>query len=84
MKPAQATRSPRDRQTSDSVVYGSEENTCDSDNKTSNLSEVSAHESRNSDKEPNNSDDIEAWDSANEHLFRILRLTTTGAARGVL
>ena len=33
---------------------------------------------------PSNVDDIKAWDSANEHLFSVLRLTTTGAARSVL
>ena len=31
-----------------------------------------------------NGDDIEAWDTASEHLFSVLRLTTTGAARSVL
>ena len=36
------------------------------------------------DCEPFNVDDIKAWDSANEHLFSVLRLTTTGAARSVL
>ena len=35
-------------------------------------------------REPSNVDDIDAWDSANEHLFSVLRLTTTGAARSVL
>ena len=35
-------------------------------------------------REPSNVDDIKAWDSANEHLFSVLRLTTTGAARSVL
>ena len=34
--------------------------------------------SRNSDEEPNNSDDIKVWDSENKHLFSVLRLTTTG------
>ena len=34
--------------------------------------------------EPSNDDDINAWDSANEHLFSVLRLTTTGAARSLL
>ena len=34
-------------------------------------------------REPSNVDDIQAWDSANEHLFSVLRLTTTGAARSV-
>ena len=32
-------------------------------------------------REPSNVDDIKACDSANEHLFSVLRLTTTGAAR---
>ena len=35
-------------------------------------------------REPSNVDDIKAWDAANEHLFSVLRLTTTGAARSVL
>ena len=35
-------------------------------------------------REPFNVDDIKAWDSANEHLLRGLRLTTTGAARSVI
>ena len=35
-------------------------------------------------REPSNVDDINAWDSANEHLFSVLRLTPTGAARSVL
>ena len=34
-------------------------------------------------REPSNVDDIKAWDSANEHLLRDLRLTT-GSARSVL
>ena len=34
--------------------------------------------------ETSNDDDINAWDSANEHLFSVLRLTITGAARSVL
>ena len=33
--------------------------------------------------EPSNVDDIKAWDSANEHLFSVLR-STTGATRSVL
>ena len=33
---------------------------------------------------PSNVDEMKAWDSANEHLFSILRLTTTGAAQSVL
>ena len=59
-------------------------NTSDFDNNDSNPSEVSADGSRNSDKEPNNSGDVGTWDTANEHLFSVLRLTTTGAARSVL
>ena len=35
-------------------------------------------------REPSNIDDINAWDSANELLFSVLRLPTTGAARSVL
>ena len=35
-------------------------------------------------REPSNVNDINAWDSANEHLFSILRLTTTSATRSVL
>ena len=35
-------------------------------------------------REPSNVDDIKAWDSANEHLLSVLRLTTTGAARSLL
>ena len=35
-------------------------------------------------REPSNVDDINAWDSANEHLLSVLRLTTTGEARSVL
>ena len=34
-------------------------------------------------REPSNID-INAWDSANEHLFSVLRLTTKGATRSVL
>ena len=60
-----------------------EENASDINDNDSNPSEVNAFGSRNSDEEPSNSDDIEAWDTANEHLFSILRLTTTGAARSV-
>ena len=64
---------------------GREENTSDFDINGSNSSdEVSVDVSHNSDEEPNNSDDIEAWDTANERLFSVLRLTTTGAARSVL
>ena len=43
--------------------------TLDLDNNDSSPSEVSAHGSRNSDKEPHNRDDINAWDSANEFFF---------------
>ena len=56
----------------------------DFDDNDSNPSEVSAYGSHNSDEDPNNSDDIKAWDTANEHLFSVLRLTTAGAARSVL
>ena len=35
-------------------------------------------------REPSNVDDIKTWDSANEHMFSVLRLTATGAARSVL
>ena len=34
--------------------------------------------------ELSNVNDIKAWDSVNDHLFSVLRLTTTGAARSVL
>ena len=62
-----------------------EENTCDFDDNDSNPSEVSAHESRDSNEEPNNSDDMKAWGSANEHIFiNVLRFTTTGPVQSVL
>ena len=61
-----------------------EENTCDFDDNNSNPSDVSGHYSGSLNEEPQNSDDIKAWDLANEHLFSVLRLTTTGAARSVL
>ena len=35
-------------------------------------------------REPSNTDDVKAWDSANEHLLSVLRLTTTSTARSVL
>ena len=35
-------------------------------------------------RDPSNVDGIKTWDSANEHLFRVLRLTTKCAARSVL
>ena len=35
-------------------------------------------------RKPSNVDDNKAWDSANEHLFSVLRLTAAGAARSVL
>ena len=58
---------------------GGEENASDIDDNDSNPSEVSAAVSRNLDEEPSNSDDIEAWDTANQHLYSsVLRLTTTG------
>ena len=56
----------------------------DFDDNESNLSKVSAHDLGNLDKEPHNSDGIEVWGLANEYLFRVLSLTTTGVARGVL
>ena len=65
-------------------MEGGQENANYIDDNDSNPSEVSAVGSRNSDQEPSNSDDIEAWDTANEHLFSVLRLTTTAAARSVL
>ena len=57
---------------------GGEENASDIEDNDSNSSEVSAAGSRNSDGEPSNRDDIEACDTANEHLFSVLRLTTAG------
>ena len=45
-----------------------------SDNGTGNIDE----------REPSNIDDIKTWDSANEHLFIILILRTTGVAQSVL
>ena len=63
---------------------GGEETASDiNDNDYSNLSEVSAVGSPNSNEQPSNSDNIEAWDTANEHLFSV-RLTTLGPARSVL
>ena len=35
-------------------------------------------------RKPSNVDDIQGWDSANDHLFSALRLTTQRAARSVL
>ena len=61
-----------------------EESTSDFDDSDSNPSEVSAYGSSNSNEDSNNSDDIEAWNTANEHSFGVLRLTTTGTARIVL
>ena len=46
---------------------GGEENASDIDDNDSNPSEVSTDGSRNSDEEPSNSDDIETWDTANDH-----------------
>ena len=60
------------------------ENTSDLDDNESSPGEVSAHGSRNSYKGPHNRDDVKTLDTANETIFSILRLTTTGAARGVL
>ena len=62
-----------------------EDNARNFDDNDSNPSEVSTHESRSSDEAPTNSDDIKACDdTANEHLFSVLRLTTSGAARSIL
>ena len=55
-----------------------EEKASDIDDKDSNPSEVSTDGSRSSDEGPSSSDDIEAWDTANGHLFSVLRLTTPG------
>ena len=63
---------------------GGEGNASDADDNDSNPSEVNADGSRNSDEEPSSNGDIEAWDTANEHLFSMLLLTTTGAARSEL
>ena len=60
------------------------ENASDFDNKDSNHSEISGPDSGSSDEKLHNGDDIKAWDSANEHLLRVLRLTTTRATRSVL
>ena len=49
-----------------------------------NPSGVSGHDSGSIFVELQNSDDIKAWDSASYHLFSVLRLSTTGAARSVL
>ena len=51
---------------------GGEENASDIDGNDSNPGEVSAVGSRNSNEEPSNSDDIDAWNTANEHLFSVL------------
>ena len=59
-------------------------NTDGCDDNGSNPSGVSGNGSGRLNKESQNSDGIKAWDSANEHLFRILRLTTSGASRSVL
>ena len=50
----------------------------------SNPSEVSTHGLGNFDEEPHNSDDIEVCGPANEYLFSVLRLATTGVERSVL
>ena len=50
----------------------------------SNPSEVSTHGLGNFDEEPHKSDGIEVWSPANEYLFSVLRLATTGVARSVL
>ena len=44
-----------------------------------------SHNETVAEREPSNVDDIKAWDSVNEHMSSILRLTITGgAARSVL
>ena len=60
------------------------ENTSDLDDNDSNPSDVSDPDPGSLNEEPHNSDENKAWDSANEHLFSVSRLTTTGAARRVL
>ena len=37
-------------------------------------------EGNSDERKPSNVDDNKAWDSANEHLFSVLRLTAAGAA----
>ena len=54
------------------------------DDNDSTLSGVSGHDVGSLNEVPQNSDDIKAWDSTNGHLFSVLRLTTTDAARSVL
>ena len=61
-----------------------EENTSDFDDNDPSPSEVDADGSRSSDEEPSNSDDIKAWDTANEHVFIVLGLIISGAGRSVL
>ena len=56
----------------------------DFDENESSPSELSAQASGNLDKEPHNSDGIEAWDFANEHSLSVLRLTISGVSRSVL
>ena len=60
------------------------ENASDFDSKDSNHSKISGPDSGNLDEKIHNGDDIKAWDSANEHLLRVLRLTTTRTTRSVL
>ena len=69
------------------ILSGSREgegNISDFDDNDSNPTDVSGHDSGSLNEEPQNSDDIKAWNSENEHLFSVLRLTTAGAARSVL
>ena len=61
-----------------------EGNISDLDYKYYNPSDVNGHNSGGLNEEPQNSDDIKAWDSANEHLFSGSRLTRIGATRSIL
>ena len=65
-------------------VETEKKNTSDCDDHDFNPSKLSAYGSRNSDEKPSSSDDIKAWNTANEQLFSVLRLTITGAAYSVL
>ena len=61
------------------ILSGSrqEENTSDLDDNDSSPTDVSGHDSGSLNEDTENSDDIKAWDSANENLFGVFRLTTT-------
>ena len=69
------------------ILSGSREeevNTSDLYDNDCNPSDVSGHDSGSINEESQNSDDVKTWGSANEYLFSVLRLTTTGAACSVL